>query len=266
MLLPHLAALAFLALSPPETGVDCPITILGHHGGVYGDVVVDFEESQVRTRNGWWASLISNAERGETPLHLTLQPGERFRWTFVLRMACGNYRKYRIVLTHNAGSYTTGTDFTISRNIDLGELSHYFGIAQAPNNEPRPDTELPRPDTEEPRPDTEPGPTTVEDLDLEGEWTRTSSSYDPNDGMRIRVDGNRATIAWRPATAHVRFAQGAVIWQDIEASGELRVLGSDGNYYPAELEGNGPNGLSLGIDHGGRGSVQTWVRALAPQR
>ena len=233
-----------LALGPPAAfaQANC-ITFEGRHGGVSGEIVLDLDESEVRIGTGWWASITRRGVSGEER-HLVLQPGDRFREPFDPRQQCDARRRYRFHLEHDGRTFTyehpSATGFTQERVVDLGALSRFFGIPAAP--------------------DAEPGPVTVGDLELEGEWVRTESTYDPNDGMRILVEGDRATIMSRPTTANAAFTEGSVIWRDIERNGDLRVMGSNRNYYPGELSSDGPGRISLQIQHGGAGSAQTWVR------
>lgn len=96
---------------------------------------------------------------------------------------------------------------------------------------------------------------------LEGDWERKESTYDPNDGMRIRVGSGNATLTYTPPTGHPSFEAGQVLWQDILASGRARVRGSDGNYYSATIKLDGHDRLHVDIDHNGPGNDQSWKRA-----
>ena len=246
--LSQVLASLLLALATPAAfaQANC-ITFEGRHGGVSGEIVLDLDESQVRIGTGWWASITRRPEFGEEAQsrRVTLQPGDRFSELFDPRQACDARRRYRFQLEHDGRTFTyeypSATGFTQERVIDLGALSRFFGIPPAP--------------------DAEPGPVAVGDLDLQGEWVRTESTHDPNDGMRIQVDNDRATIISRPDGATANFVVGATIWRDVEADGELRVLGSDGNYYPGEIEPEGSNRIALQVQHGGAGSTQTWSRS-----
>lgn len=96
---------------------------------------------------------------------------------------------------------------------------------------------------------------------LDGDWVRKESTYDPNDGMRIRVAGEKATLTFTPPTGHRGFQVGQVLWQDILPTRRARVRGSDGNYYPATILLIGPDRLHVDIDHTGPGNDQSWRRA-----
>lgn len=231
------------AEAPPRDGDSaprCDITVTGRHGGASGEITVDFSESQVRTRVGWWASLA----RGGDTAQLTLRPGEDFSEGFDLRLGCSAHRRYRFVFTHEGTDFTyvypSEDDFTQEQTLDLGAVSRFFGIPPAD--------------------DVEPPPVTLDGLDLDGEWVRSESNNDPNDGMRIVVEGDRATITSVPETAGSAWREGETIWREIEGDGALRVLGSDDNYYAAELTAEGTQKLTLSIQHGGAGNDQTWVR------
>ncbi|MEM1055590.1 MAG: hypothetical protein AAGI52_08680 [Bacteroidota bacterium] len=99
-------------------------------------------------------------------------------------------------------------------------------------------------------------------FDLDGTaWVRAESSYNPNDGMRIRVEETRALLTEVPRTASSAVWQdGVAIWRDLTPAGDLRVLGSDGSYYAARLTAPTEERLVLDIFHNGAGSDQTWQR------
>jgi CubicO group peptidase (beta-lactamase class C family) len=244
-----LAGLLFTVAAPTAFAQANCITFEGRHGGVSGEVVLDLDQSQVRIGTGWWASITRRPEFGEEarPGRITLQPGDRFREPFDPRQGCDARRRYRFHLEHDGRTflyeYPSATGFTTDRVVDLGGVSRFFGIPPAA--------------------DPEPPPVTVEGLELGGEWVRTESTYDPNDGMRVEFGNGRATITSRPEGANAAFTVGAVIWRDVEPDGSLRVLGSDNNYYPARIEAAGAGRIALQVQHGGAGSTQTWSRAAS---
>ena len=100
-----------------------------------------------------------------------------------------------------------------------------------------------------------------------GVWVRSESTYDPNDTMEIGVDGGQATIRHAPEGATAAHREGAVVWRDIQptvgCAYSLRVLGSNGAYYPALLGLDGDQ-LELVVQHDGVGSSQTWRRTGGP--
>lgn len=99
------------------------------------------------------------------------------------------------------------------------------------------------------------------EIAIEGNWLRRDSNNPQNDGMRISVEGDRATLTAMPPTGSRRFRTGQVIWQSLTKDGTVRVRGSDGGYYSARVRMEGPDRLHIDIDHNGPGNDQTWVRA-----
>lgn len=97
---------------------------------------------------------------------------------------------------------------------------------------------------------------------LERVWTRTQSSNADNDGMKILIDVNAATLAYLPPTA-TDYSVGTTLWRDIRYDGDLsfslEVQGSDGSYYPATLElSEDRTRATVSIASSGAGSDQTW--------
>lgn len=93
-----------------------------------------------------------------------------------------------------------------------------------------------------------------------GTWTRDASANGTNEGMQVRVAGDRAIVT-NPAAG--RYAVGDVLWQNIAPGGEqatLDVLGSDGNYYPGSLAALTSSSLRLTVDVSATGNEQTWQR------
>lgn len=103
--------------------------------------------------------------------------------------------------------------------------------------------------------------TPVSELALDGDWVRRDSNNPRNNGMRISVRGDRATLTAMPPTGSRRFQAGQVLWRDLTGDGTVEVRGSDGGYYPARLNLDGPDRLHIDVDHNGPGNDQTWVRA-----
>lgn len=98
--------------------------------------------------------------------------------------------------------------------------------------------------------------------DLAGTWVRVNSNHAPNDGMRILIEGDRATLTAMPPTGDRSFQVGQVLWQDLEPDGTLAVLGSNGTYYPSLLTIEGPDRIHLDVDRDNSpGNDQTWERA-----
>lgn len=95
-----------------------------------------------------------------------------------------------------------------------------------------------------------------------GNWRRTDSNNPQNDGMRISVQGDQATLTALPGSGHRTFRIGHVLWKGISNDGRLEVRGSDGQYYSASLTMEGTDRLHIDIDDDpGPGYEQTWQRA-----
>jgi CubicO group peptidase (beta-lactamase class C family) len=96
---------------------------------------------------------------------------------------------------------------------------------------------------------------------LQGDWVRSDSNYDPNDTMRIAIQGAQALLTAVPASVVQGFAVGQVLWRKIQSNGTLEVLGNNGSYYPAQLTFQGPDVVHVDIHHTAAGNDQTWTRA-----
>ncbi len=96
---------------------------------------------------------------------------------------------------------------------------------------------------------------------LEGNWVRLDSNYDPNDQMRIRIEGGVATLTYVPSSGHEAFRTGQSLWVDIRPDGSLKVRGSDGGMYPGTLRLENEDDLRVDVLHDGPGNEQAWRRA-----
>jgi hypothetical protein len=96
---------------------------------------------------------------------------------------------------------------------------------------------------------------------LQGNWVRVDSNTDPNDQMRITVDGTAVLTYVPPTSSASNWNVGDVLWQGIQGNGTLQVRGSDGRYYSAKLTFNGPDEVHLDISLQNAGYLQTWRRA-----
>lgn len=229
--------------SEAETVQMCVITVEGYHGGASEEIRFNTGDSQVRTRVGWWASLTRG---GDVALH-TFSPSEEFSIDFDLRLGCNSRRRYRFVFGAGSETFThtfpSEDSFTQDQRIDLGDISRFFDWIE-PGAGPASEQ-----------------PVTVEEILLEGEWVRRESNHDPNDGMKISVSGNEAVLTYAPESAGSAWEPGEILWQEISADGTLEVLGSDNNYYPAQMTPVGSTVLEIDIHHNGAGNDQTWERA-----
>lgn len=97
---------------------------------------------------------------------------------------------------------------------------------------------------------------------IRGNWLRSASNNPVNDGMRIRVEGNGATLTAMPERSPTTFRAGQVLWKEITEEGTLEVRGSDGRYYSACATVEGEDRVHIDIDNNpGPGYDQTWRRA-----
>lgn len=113
-----------------------------------------------------------------------------------------------------------------------------------------------RPEESSAVPDTADGPS------LEGsDWIRVGGNNPRYDGMRIRIEGGRATLTAMPSSGPTSFRVGQVLWRGVAGPGPVEVRGSDGAYYAARLAADGPDRLNIDVEHNGAGNDQTWDRA-----
>lgn len=96
---------------------------------------------------------------------------------------------------------------------------------------------------------------------IQGDWLRALSNYNPNDQMRISVDGAGATITRVPPGAHAAFKVGVRLWNAIREDGSIQVRGSDGRFYPATYRLVTPDSLVIVVKEFAAGNEQAWVRA-----
>ncbi len=97
--------------------------------------------------------------------------------------------------------------------------------------------------------------------DLTGDWVRTESNNNPNNGMRITFADDGATLTVVPSTASSSWRVGQVLWRNVRSDGTMEVRGSDGDYYPTDFAFQGSDRIDLDIHYNGRGNDQTWMRA-----
>jgi hypothetical protein len=92
-----------------------------------------------------------------------------------------------------------------------------------------------------------------------GAWERTASNNTSFDGMQVVGSGDRALLIESSGSP---FQIGDVVWRNLVDSPpaiQLEVLGSDFNYYGAELTAAGLDSLTLDIAAAGSGNEQTWT-------
>jgi len=215
-----------------------------------------------------------------------------FYMSMNLNQSCDRYRRYRFRLEGRSGtrfSFTTRdlyfpreNGFTKETDLDLGYLDlcmadghecdqpYYPGGNQTPwpSGQGTLETTRTQPLTSaEPSEADESGEANstsgvvVNGQDLTGDWVRTESNNDPNNGMRITVGSDGATLSVVPSTSSSFWSVGQVLWRNLTSDGTLEVRGSDGRYYAARLTLRGTDQVGLDIQHNGPGNDQTWVRA-----
>lgn len=104
------------------------------------------------------------------------------------------------------------------------------------------------------------GTATVSSLEA-SDWVRVGGDNPRYEGMRIRIEGGRATLTAMPSTGPTSFQVGQVLWRGVAGEGAVEVRGSDGAYYASQLSADGPDRLNIDVEHNGRGNDQTWERA-----
>lgn len=91
-------------------------------------------------------------------------------------------------------------------------------------------------------------------------WVRVLSNAPGNDGMKVTVSGDNAPVT---DAASSQFNVGDIKWMDIEPVAENmythQELGSDGNYYDAEMELD-VDTIRVEVNQSGSGNIQKWVR------
>ncbi|MFV1988757.1 MAG: hypothetical protein ACC682_15905, partial [Gemmatimonadota bacterium] len=96
---------------------------------------------------------------------------------------------------------------------------------------------------------------------LQGNWVRATSNYNPNDAMRIALQGQQAVLTAVPSTVVTGFAVGQVLWKQIQTNGSLQVLGNDGRYYTATVRFLSADEIEVHIGQSAQGDDQKWQRA-----
>ncbi|MFL0354730.1 hypothetical protein [Xanthomarina sp. GH4-25] len=96
---------------------------------------------------------------------------------------------------------------------------------------------------------------------LQGEWIRVGGNNPVNNGIVIEVDEVTGTVT---DAALSDFNIDDIKWKDIYAldgnSFIYEELGSDDNYYPAEMELGPADTLRIDVNNSGAGNIQKWVR------
>ena len=96
---------------------------------------------------------------------------------------------------------------------------------------------------------------------LQGDWIRVGGNNPVNNGIIIDITDNTGTIT-DPVSSG--FEIGDIKWKDIYAidgnSFIYEELGSDDNYYPAEMELGAADTLRIDVNNSGTGNIQKWVR------
>ncbi|MBU2940548.1 hypothetical protein KO494_13450 [Lacinutrix sp. C3R15] len=97
--------------------------------------------------------------------------------------------------------------------------------------------------------------------ELEGSWIRVGGNNPVNNDVVVEVLNTNGTIT---DAALSGFSNGDIKWKDIYAidanSFIYEELGSDYNYYTAEMEIGVADTLRISVNHNGTGNIQKWVR------
>ncbi|MFB6318153.1 hypothetical protein [Saccharicrinis sp. FJH54] len=97
---------------------------------------------------------------------------------------------------------------------------------------------------------------------LQGKWVRVESNNVNNDGMVIKVANNQGIIL--SVKEVLSFNVGDIKWKDITPAGSdmytYEELGSDNNYYPAEITLENDTTLMISVSSAGAGNEQKWVK------
>jgi hypothetical protein len=242
------------------------------------DVWILFSESEM-----WPKAAFRNIDYFETMSDRRLSPGEMLNVRYEVGGRCGATRNWRMVVRIGPRGgekiqIRRRTNDPSDRTIHLGEPACWAMAGTAPealdadrvvedDDEAMgcdPETTqyglVPAEDTDDPVADR---PAEEVDVDqFQGNWIRVESNNPRNNGMRIRIEGERATITAMPPRGSSRLRVGQVIWDDVSYDGSLGVRGSDGAFYPSRLTMDGSNRMQLDIDlENSPGNDQTWERA-----
>lgn len=97
---------------------------------------------------------------------------------------------------------------------------------------------------------------------LDGEWFRVESNNPVNDNMVVEVENSTGVIT--DIAGATSFSVGAVKWSNITVVSETlfayEELGSDGNYYDAQMELSDDTTLTITIGTVAAGNSQKWLR------
>lgn len=93
---------------------------------------------------------------------------------------------------------------------------------------------------------------------IDGEWVRLGVKGEGDDGMRILVQGDDATVRYLPPTAARVLRIGTRIWREIGSGGTLELLGGDRAYRAGSFALEGSDRLL--IEGARNDGLQVWVR------
>lgn len=125
-----------LPIAPADAG--CRITLRAQQPEAPGNgsnhFCVDWKDSQVKVKGGWWKSLQGAVDKalGHATSSSCLDKGESFSFVVELDLGCPKQRQYRFKLRRVRDNQTmmtyvpSGTGYTTTTMVDLGDLRRFF--------------------------------------------------------------------------------------------------------------------------------------------
>jgi len=163
------------------------------------------------------------------------------KWKDIVGQGSGNYTHNELGSDYNyyTGSINFGVDDTLRVNVNAAGAGNIQKWVREANYTPQ----------------------SVYLEILQGDWIRVGGNNHVNNGIIIDVTDNTGTIT-DPVSSG--FENGDIKWKDIYAidgnSFIYEELGSDDNYYPAEMELGVADTLRIDVNNSGSGNIQKWVR------
>ncbi|PIB30442.1 hypothetical protein [Maribacter sp. 4G9] len=140
-----------------------------------------------------------------------------------------------------------------------------LSFAMACTTEDTPDIPNEQQNTENPKNENPKTETTTNNVEaLQGDWFRVGGNNPTNNGMLVRVIDEQGVIILAQDSG---FDKDDIKWKDIlsrdEENYDYSELGSDYNYYNAQMEIGTDDTLRISVAAAGAGNIQKWVRDFA---